>query len=118
MCDGHVVTKSYRWLSSGYCGFLSHEENSDANIDATSMFYNVFRIVFFVFFSVRLLSVLRGHSFCSSPPQLPMTSDIEGFSIPNFIHYIYFLILILEKEQFFPFLMFSDKQGNYLVPFI
>ena len=30
-------------------------------------------VVFFVFFSVRLLSVLRGHSFFSSPPQLPMT---------------------------------------------
>ena len=27
-------------------------------------------LVFFRFFSVRLLSVLRGHSFCSSPPQL------------------------------------------------
>ena len=32
-----------------------------------------------VFFSVRLLSVLRGHSFFSSPPQRPMTSDFEGF---------------------------------------
>ena len=29
--------------------------------------------------SVRLLSVLRGHSFFSSPPQQPMTSDFEGF---------------------------------------
>ena len=29
--------------------------------------------------SVRLLSVLRGHSFFSSPPQRPMTSDFEGF---------------------------------------
>jgi len=27
-----------------------------------------------------------------------MTSDFEGFSIPDFIHYIYFPILILEKE--------------------
>ena len=35
--------------------------------------------VFFVFFSVRLLSVLCGHSFLSSPPQRPMTSDFEGF---------------------------------------
>ena len=31
-------------------------------------------------------------------PQRPMTSDFEGFSIPDFIHYIYFPILILEKE--------------------
>ena len=55
----------------------------------------------------------RGHSFFSSPPQRRMTSDFEGFSIPNFIHYIYFPILILEKEPVFPFLMFSAKQGNY-----
>jgi len=32
-----------------------------------------------------------------------MTSDFEGFSIPYFIHYIYFSILILEKEPVFPF---------------
>ena len=65
------------------------------------------------FFSVRHLSVLRGLSVFSSPPQRPMTSDFEGFSILDFIHYIYFPILILEKEPLFPFLMFSAKQGNY-----
>ena len=43
------------------------------------------------FFSVRLVSVLRGHSVFSSPPQRPMTSDFEGFSIPDFIHYIFSL---------------------------
>jgi len=43
-----------------------------------------------------------------------MTSDFEGFSIPDVIHYI----LILEKEPVFPFLMFSAKHGNYLVPFL
>ena len=42
-----------------------------------------------------------------------MTSDFEGFYIPDFIHYIYFPILILEKEPVFPFLMFIAKQGNY-----
>ena len=31
--------------------------------------------------------------FFSSPPQRPMTSDFEGFSIPDFIHYIYFSYL-------------------------
>ena len=41
---------------------------------------------------------LFGHSFFSFPPQRPMTSDFEGFSIQDFIHYIYFPILILEKE--------------------
>ena len=38
----------------------------------------VFLFVLFVF-SVRLLSVLRGHSVFSSPPQRPMTPDFEGF---------------------------------------
>ena len=66
----------------------------------------------FVFLAFDFLSVLRGHSVFSSPPQRPMTSDCEGFSIPDFIHYIYFPILILEKEPVFPFLMFSAKQGN------
>ena len=33
----------------------------------------------YVSFSVRPLSVLRGHSFFSSQPQRPMTSDFEGF---------------------------------------
>ena len=66
-----------------------------------------------VFFSVRLLSFLRVHSFFPSPPQRPMTSDFEGFSIPDFIHYIFFPILILQKEPIFPFLMLSAKQGNY-----
>ena len=46
-----------------------------------------------------------------------MTADFEGFSIPDFIHYIYYPILILEKEPVFPFLMFSAKQGNYLYHF-
>ena len=58
--------------------------------------------MFFFFFSVQLLSVLRGHSDFSSPPQRPMTSDFEGSSIPDFIQYIYFPILILEKV-FSPF---------------
>ena len=42
-----------------------------------------------------------------------MTANFEGFSIPDFIHYIYFPILILEKEPVFPFLMFSAKHRNY-----
>ena len=65
----------------------------------------LFVILFFIYiiFSVRLLSVLRGHSVVQSPPQRPMTFDIEGFSIPDFIHYLYFPILILEKETVFPF---------------
>jgi len=46
-----------------------------------------------------------------------MTSDFEGFSIPDFIHLIYFPIFILEKEPAFP-LMFSAKQGKYWYHFL
>ena len=59
-------------------------------------------------FGVRLLSVLRGHSFFSTPPQRPMT--YEGFSIPDCIHYICFPILILEKEPVFPFWCWVPKK--------
>ena len=56
------------------------------------------------FFSVRLLSVLRGHWFFSSPPQRSMTSDFEGFPIPDFTHYIYFFCLnSCERASIFPF---------------
>ena len=71
----------------------------------------------FIFFNVRLLSVLGDHSVFSFPPQRPMTSDFEGFSIPYSIYYIYFPILILEKEPVFPFLMSSAKQENYWYDF-
>ena len=77
-----------------------------ASLDVVSMalVYFVIVTVVFLFFSVRLLSVLRGHSVFSSPPQRPMTSDFEGVYIPDFIHYIYFPILILEIEPVFSLL--------------
>ena len=83
----------------------------------------VFIFIFIVLFKNKILAfdflwVLRGHLVFSSPPQRPMTFDFEGFSIPDCIRYIYFPILILQKEPVFPFLMFSAKQGNYLVPFL
>ena len=68
-----------------------------------------FNIIFLAFD----LSVLRGLSICLSPPQRPMTSDFEGISIPDFIHYIYVPFLFREKEPVFPFSMLSAKQGNY-----
>ena len=58
-----------------------------------------FYFLFFLFFFIVRLFVGSAWSFgFSSPPQRPMTSDIEGSSIPDFIHYIYFPILILEKK--------------------
>ena len=66
--------------------------NSRLRLHVHLSVYLIIIISFFLFFfSVRLVSVLRGHSVCSSPPQRPMTSDFEGFSIPDFIHYIFSL---------------------------
>ena len=43
-----------------------------------------------------------------------MTSDFEGFSIPDYIHYIYFPILILEKEPVFsPFNVHRNEGQLY-----
>ena len=53
---------------------------------------------------------MRGHSVFSSPPQRPMTSDFEGFSIPDFIHYIYFPILILDLLD-----LLFDQHYHYCV---
>ena len=65
-----------------------------------------------VFLGVRLSSVLRGNLIFSSSPQRPMTPDVEGFSIPDFIHYISFPILILEKEPVFPFWCWVPNKGT------
>ena len=67
------------------------------------------------FFSIRRLSVLHGHSVFSSPPQRSMTSDFEWFSIPDFIHYIYFHILILEKEPVFSLLLNKGTTGTIFI---
>ena len=58
-----------------------------------------FCVCFFCFFlSVRLLSILRGHSVFSSPPQRPMTSDCEGFFYPRF-----YPLHLWERASMFPF---------------
>ena len=70
-----------------------------------SMSFNKIKYIILVFDFCRFCVVIH----FSSLPQRPMTSDFEGFSIADFIHHIYFPILILEKEPVFPFLMFSAK---------
>ena len=58
----------------------------------------------FFFFSVRLLSVLRGYSFFSSPPQRPITSDFEEFFYPRFYPLHLFSYLIFwERASILPF---------------
>ena len=53
------------------------------------------------FFSGRHLSVLRGHSFFSSPPQRPMTSDFEGF-LYNYIT-LFSYLNSWERASIYPF---------------
>ena len=70
-------------------------------------------------FTVRLLSVMRDHSFF-----FPATTAnnlwlrVRRISFPDFIHSIFLSFLILQKEPVFPFLMLSVKQGNYWYHFI
>ena len=62
-----------------------------------------------MFFSVRRLSILRGHLFFSPT----MTSDFEGFS-HQIVSITFSPILILKKEPAFHFfIMSSAKQGRY-----
>ena len=56
-------------------------------------------MIFFLFFNVRLLSALRGDSYFSSPPQRPMTSDLEGFYPLHLFSYLN----SWERASIFPF---------------
>ena len=59
--------------------------------------------LFWIFFSVRLLSDLRDHSAFSSTPQRPMTSDFEGFLYTILSITLFFLSYFLRKSQYLPF---------------
>ena len=66
----------------------------------------------YLFFSVRLLSVLCDHSAVSSPPQRPMTSDFEGFSSQILSITFFVLSLFIKKSQYFPFQCWVPKKGT------
>ena len=109
--NAHIIIKRlYRNKSSIRTVYVHNVQYIFTNTYQQTKIKFVF-VLFLVFFRVRLLSVLRDHSFFSSPPcQWPPTSkDFYTRSYP--LHY--FLILLLEKEPVFPFWMFSAKQGNY-----
>ena len=61
------------------------------------------RSLFWVFLAFDFCRFCMVIWFLLSLTQRPMTSDFEGFSIPDFIHYIFFPILTLQKEPVFPF---------------
>ena len=69
-----------------------------------SMIFIITHFIIFFFFKISTFVGFAWSFVFSSPPQCPMTLDFEGFSIPDFTHYIYFPILILEKEPVFSLL--------------
>ena len=86
--------------------------------------------IFFIFyFSIRLLSVLRGHSFFSSPPQRPMTSDFEGFlyqilSITLFsyldyiLNFIYFTSITKQVIQLILIMLVGNDVCVWMVVYV
>ena len=70
----------------------------------------IYSVLAFILFkrinSVRLVSVLRGHSVFSSPPQRPMISDFEGF-LSQILSITFFPIL--------NFIYFTTKQVIQLI---
>ena len=70
----------------------------------------IYSVLAFILFkkinSVRLLTVLRGHSVFSSPPQRPMISDFEGF-LSQILSITFFPIL--------NFIYFTTKQVIQLI---
>ena len=62
------------------------------------------------FFSVRLLSVLRGHS--GFHPHHNGQCPPTPICIPDLIHYIIFLCLSLRKSQYFPFQCWVQHKGT------
>ena len=68
------------------------------------------------FFSVRLLSFLRGRFFIPATTANDLRLRKDFYTRSYQLHY--FPILILKKEPVFPFSMFSAKQENYWYHFV
>ena len=66
----------------------------------------------FLFFSVRLVSVLHGHSVFSSPPQRPMTSDFEGFLYQILSITLFSNVIFWERASIFPFQCWVLNKGT------
>ena len=95
------------WLTSGYSKHALYKE-----ICYGCIVLNFENKVFkkkIVFDFCRFCVVIRFFISATTANDLPLWRIF----IPDCIHYIYFPILILEKEPVFPFLMFSARQGHY-----
>jgi len=72
--------------------------------------------MFLFFFSVRHLSVLRGHSGFFIPVTTVNDLRLRRIFYPDFIHYLFLTILILEKEPVFSFFNVECQTRELLVP--
>ena len=97
-------TDKPRWNLNGSSAYkrpslwpINSGPNSKTQVQWIEIYGTFIRVLFFLAFNFcRFCVVIQ---FFSSLPQRPMTSQFVGFSIPDFIHYIYFPILILENVQ-------------------
>ena len=85
--------------------WLTHFHNSVMHTQTPLSFLHTF---FLVFDFCQFCVVIRFFHPATTTNDL----RLRRISIP-LIHYIYFLILILEKEPVFPFSMLNAKQVNY-----
>ena len=69
-------------------------------------------IPFFIYFLVFNFSVLCGHSFFSSPPQQPMTSDFEGFLSQILSITLFSYLISGERASIFPFQCWVLNEGT------
>ena len=73
-----INNQQYKCNNTMYCNNNTHK-NNNYNVNIAYCNTNTIIKPIYLFFSVRLLSVLRDHSVFSSSPHGPMTSDFEGF---------------------------------------
>ena len=81
-----------------------HRNNADVDSVYVIKFMLLFILVFFcVFLAFDFLSVLRGHSFFSSPPLRLMTSAFEGFLYRFYPLHLFSYLISWERASIFPF---------------
>ena len=74
--------------------------------------------IFYVNLAFAFLSVLRGHSVFSSPPQRPMTSDFEGFLYQILSITLFSYLNSWERASIFPFQCWVLNKGTTGTSFI
>ena len=74
-----IIFLKYIFITTYSCVIIIPLLLTTISIEPTLHLLHSVTLFSFYFFSVRLLSVLRGHSIFSSSRQRPMTSDFGGF---------------------------------------